>query len=128
MAALDDSQAFPVPAGELSIVFLEASAMAQLHADFLDDPTETDVITFDGDPAAELAGEICVCADVARSYAKEKDKNFATELCLYVVHGYLHLASFDDRTPAARRLMRQAERRAMKLLADARAIPAAEII
>ncbi len=128
MAALDDSKAFPAPDGELSIAFLEAPAMAQLHADFLEDPTETDVITFEGDPAAGLAGEICVCADVAERYAIENDKDFATELCLYVVHGYLHLAGFDDRAPAARRLMRQAERRAMKLLADAGVIPAATLI
>ena len=35
------------PAGELSLVFLTDPALAQLHADFLDDPTTTDVITFE---------------------------------------------------------------------------------
>src|SRR5262245_48898268 len=46
------------PPGELSLVFLTDPALAQLHADFLDDPTTTDVITFEGDSAAGLAGEV----------------------------------------------------------------------
>ena len=38
-----------VSTGELSLVFLTDAALAKLHADFLDDPTTTDVITFEGD-------------------------------------------------------------------------------
>ena len=53
------------PAGELSLVFLTDAALAQIHADFMDDPTATDVITFEGDPLAGLAGEICVSVDTA---------------------------------------------------------------
>lgn len=111
------------PAGELSLVFLTDAALAQLHADFLDDPTTTDVITFDGDATAGLAGEICVSADTARAYARQHDRDFATELTLYVVHGWLHLAGYDDLRPARKRRMRAAEARALKLLADADAIP-----
>ena len=39
-------------------MFLTDPGLAKLHADFMDDPTTTDVITFEGDPMAELAGEI----------------------------------------------------------------------
>ena len=48
---------------------------------------------------------------------------FATELTLYVVHGWLHLAGYDDLQPAKKRKMRAAEARAMKLLMAAEAIP-----
>lgn len=44
------------PPGEISLVFLTDPALARLHADFLDDPTTTDVITFEGDPALGSAG------------------------------------------------------------------------
>jgi probable rRNA maturation factor len=112
------------PPGELSLVFLTDPALAQLHADFMDDPSATDVITFEGDPSAELAGEICVSADTAHAYAREHRRDFATELTLYLVHGWLHLAGYDDLRPAKKRRMRAAEARAMKILSAHAAIPA----
>jgi len=111
------------PAGELSLVFLTDPALARLHADFLDDPTTTDVITFEGDPALGSAGEICVSADTAAAYAKKHRRDFATELTLYLVHGWLHLAGYDDLQPAKKRLMRRAEARALRLLAAAKIAP-----
>jgi probable rRNA maturation factor len=42
---------------------------------------------------------------------------------LYLVHGWLHLAGYDDRTPAKKRVMRRAEARALALLRGARAVP-----
>lgn len=113
----------PCPPGELSVVFLTDAALACLHDDFLADPTATDVITFPGDPAAGLAGEICLSADAARAYARRHRREFATELTLYLVHGWLHLAGFDDRRPAQKRRMRSAEARALRLLIEAGAMP-----
>lgn len=115
------------PAGELSLVFMTDPALAQLHADFLDDPTVTDVITFEGDPALGTAGEVCVSADRAAAYAREHGRPFATELALYVVHGWLHLAGYDDLQPALKRRMRAAEARALRLLETADALPRFEL-
>jgi probable rRNA maturation factor len=126
------------PAGELSLVFLTDPALAKIHADFMDDPTATDVITFEGDGAAGLAGEICVSADTAARYvgsslaatsrprsaqAPTLRKKFSAELTLYLVHGWLHLAGYDDLQPAKKRKMRAAEARAMTLLREAKAVP-----
>ena len=113
-----------IPSGELSVVFLTDPALAQLHADFMADPGPTDVITFGGDPAAGLAGEICLSVDTAAAYAARHRRDFAAELTLYLVHGWLHLAGYDDRHPAAKRRMRAAEKRALGLLRTHRAIPA----
>jgi probable rRNA maturation factor len=126
------------PPGELSLVFLTDPALAKIHGDFMADPTATDVITFEGDPLAGLAGEICVSADTAaryvglaltgrpgsvrRSAAALQDK-FAAELTLYLIHGWLHLAGYDDLRPAKKRRMRAAESRAMKLVRDANVLP-----
>lgn len=110
--------------GELSLVFLTDPALAQLHAEFLDDPSTTDVITFEGDPSLQTAGEICVSADTARAYAKEHGRDFSEELTLYLVHGWLHLAGYDDLQPLKKRAMRRAEQRAMDCLRAARAVPA----
>lgn len=113
------------PPGELSLVFLTDPALAKIHGDFMGDPTATDVITFEGDTTAGLAGEICVSADTAANYAGAP---FSTELTLYVVHGWLHLAGYDDRQPAKKRRMRAAEKRAMALLRAAKAVPAFRLV
>ncbi len=122
----------PCPPGELSLVFLTDPGLAKIHGDFMDDPTTTDVITFEGDSLAGTAGEICVSADTAAKYVgllssraatSALRARFASELTLYVVHGWLHLAGYDDLQPAKKRRMRAAEKRAMALLAAAKAIP-----
>lgn len=115
--------------GELSVVFLTDQALAALHARFLDDPSATDVITFEGNPELGTAGEICVSVDAAirqtgpRHRSSSKRDEFAQELGLYVVHGWLHLAGYDDLIPAKKRAMRRAERRALTLLDRAGALP-----
>jgi probable rRNA maturation factor len=116
------------PPGELSVVFLTDAALAQLHGEFLDDPTITDVITFSApaenafDPE-KVAGEICISADAAVRQARDTRK-FSEELTLYVVHGWLHLAGYDDLQPAKKRAMRAAEKRAMVLLRAEAKLPA----
>ncbi len=133
-----------IPPGELSLVFLTDPALAKIHGDFMADPTATDVITFEGDPAAGLAGEICVSADTARRFVglvegRSPDwprsagrptlqEYFATEMTLYLVHGWLHLAGYDDRQPAKKRRMRAAEARAMALLRTAKAMPGFRLV
>ncbi len=132
-----------IPEGELSIAFLTDKAIAKIHADFMNDPTATDVITFAGDPATGLAGEICASADtaacfvglpldgkpsLARRQAPALQAKFSAELTLYVVHGWLHLAGYDDLQPAKKRRMRAAEKRAMALLRKARAVPAFRLV
>ena len=121
-AAADRFQGGP-PEGELSLAFLTDKALAALHGDFLGDPTATDVITFEAQPGMGAAGEICVSADTARSFARAKKLDFSRELTLYVVHGWLHLAGYDDLQPAKKRQMRAAEARAMRLLEAADAVP-----
>ena len=111
-------------AGEISVAFLTDAALARLHGEFMDDPTTTDLITF---PAAQAdhgqAGEVCISVDTAHNYAAQHDHQFAEELTLYLVHGYLHLSGYDDRTPATRKQMRGAERRAIAALRAARKMP-----
>ncbi len=112
-----------VPPGELSLAFLTDAALARIHADFLDDPSTTDVITFEGNAALESAGEICLSPDTAAAFAATHNRNFSEELTLYIVHGWLHLAGYDDLKPAKKRRMRAAETRAMDLLRAHKAVP-----
>ncbi|HVW21707.1 MAG TPA: rRNA maturation RNase YbeY [Opitutaceae bacterium] len=113
---------WPPPEAELSVAFMTDPALAALHARFMDDPSATDVITFPARPETGSAGEICISADAA--LRQRRAGGPSAELALYLVHGWLHLAGHDDRSPGPRRAMRRAERRALALLRRNGALPA----
>jgi len=48
---------------------------------------------------------------------------FSRELSLYLIHGWLHLAGYDDRSEAERTQMRAAEKDALDLLETAQKVP-----
>jgi probable rRNA maturation factor len=114
--ALEASTAFPISDGELSVVFVTDAAIGQIHDDFMDDPSATDVITFPANAEMESAGEIIVSVDHARSRSEELGEPFSRELSLYLVHGWLHLAGYDDRNDTDRAAMRIAEQEALSIL------------
>jgi probable rRNA maturation factor len=99
LAALAD-QGFQ--SGELSVAVVDADRMSRLHQQYLKISGATDVLTFDlgtGVDAGIVDGEVIVCADVARERAMRRSTRLAeakAELALYVVHGILHLAGYDD--------------------------------
>ena len=103
----------------MTVQFVTARAMARLNEKHLQHKGPTDVITLDytaDGPANGLAGEIFVCMDVAIEQARRFHADWPVELARYVIHGILHLSGHDDRRPAARRRMKQAENRWLKKL------------
>jgi probable rRNA maturation factor len=99
----------PLPGdlGAIDIVLVDRAAIARAHADFLDDPTETDVITFP-------YGEILVCPAIAREQAPAHGAALDDEVLLYALHGILHLTGYDDTTVKAAREMVQAQEALLK--------------
>ena len=101
--------------GELSIAVVGDAAMRRLHARHLGAAHTTDVLAFDlgtDRRRGRLDGEIVVCADAARRCAGAHGatlREARSELALYVVHGLLHLAGYDDRTPRGFRRMHARE-------------------
>ena len=93
--------------GTLSVAVVGATAMATLHQRFMNKPGPTDVLTFDlgTDPRVGcIEGEVVICTDVARKQAARRGKSLQiarAELALYLVHGILHLAGYEDATRAA---------------------------
>jgi probable rRNA maturation factor len=106
------------PGLALSVVFVDDAEITRLHGDWFDDPTPTDVISFDlGEDEPGPAGELYVSVERARDEARARDLPLERELALYVVHGALHLCGFDDREEGDRRRMRAAEARVLARLA-----------
>ena len=111
------------PKGLICVSVMDEAQLCQIHADFLDDPSATDVITFDGDPEDDFTGEICVSAQRALECAADYGNTPNEELLLYVAHGYLHLAGLDDVNEQVAKRMRAGEEIAMKILKEKLALP-----
>jgi probable rRNA maturation factor len=104
------------PELELSIVFVDEDFLCGLHQRFLDDPSPTDVLTFDLGQGPGPEGEVYVSVDRAREVSTARSTSLQRELALYVVHGVLHLCGFDDQSDGDREAMRAAERSVLQSL------------
>jgi probable rRNA maturation factor len=99
----------PKELAEIEIVLVDRATMARVHGDFLGDPTETDVITFP-------YGEILVCPAVAQDRARELGLQLNDEVLLYALHGLLHLAGYDDKTPKLSKQMAKVQEKLLRHL------------
>ena len=120
---------------ELSMLFVDEAAMAELNSRFLGREGPTDVLAFpiDEDEPAEsgrspdsggtgpgmpaepeevpvLLGDIVICPAVAHRNAPEHAGNYDDELALLVVHGQLHLMGMDHQEDAEAEEMEARER------------------
>ena len=87
--------------------------MAALHRKFCGAPGPTDVLTFQH-------GEIVISADTAARQARMFQSNVTAEMQLYLLHGLLHLAGFDDVTPDQRKRMHRLQKRLLATALRAR--------
>jgi probable rRNA maturation factor len=101
----------------LSIAVVSDRAIRPLNRRFLQHDYATDVLSFllDSGPGW-LDGEIIVSADTAAAQAPQYGESAADELLLYVIHGTLHLAGYDDTTPDQRKRMLARQRRYLRRL------------
>ena len=74
----------------IEISILDDRNISKVHFDFMNDPSPTDVITFD-------YGEILVSAETAKIKSEELEVSTENEVLLYIIHGMLHLAGYSDR-------------------------------
>jgi len=97
------------PQTELSIMLVGTEVMTELHAQWMDEPGPTDVLSFpmdelrpgrDGDVTpAGLLGDVVLCPEVAAGQARAAGHSTAEELLLLTTHGILHLLGYDHAEP-----------------------------
>lgn len=102
--------------GEISVAVVDDPTIHGINREFLEHDYPTDVISFPlNDPDSEggkVEGEIVVSTDTAAAEAHRlafAGWGVAEEFLLYVAHGALHLAGFDDHAEDDLREMRAAE-------------------
>lgn len=88
----------------LDVALVDDATIADVHGQFMGDPTSTDVITFGH-------GEIVIGVETAVRQAAEHGEPLPRELARYLVHGMLHLAGFDDREAGERVRMIEVQER-----------------
>jgi probable rRNA maturation factor len=123
-AAVDEilkNKEVPIPDGILEIKLCSDEEMQAMNAEFLDKNLITDVLAFElleMDPETKelLVGSIAVNHDLAVRNASEHvataklpydefEKYLRSEVLLYVLHGVLHFAGYDDDFPEERKAM-----------------------
>ncbi|MDP0500640.1 MAG: rRNA maturation RNase YbeY [Verrucomicrobiota bacterium JB022] len=112
---LDELGDWTVPDGDLSVALIDEEECGQLHGDFFDDPSVTDVMTFPGEEE-DYAGDIAICLPFAAEEAPQHGFTLRQEVTLYLVHGWLHLAGLRDDTPENTQAMRAAEARCLEVI------------
>lgn len=95
----------------LEVNFVDTATISQLHRDFLQDASATDIITFDlgMTPEGWRVAALAIAVPVAQDYAEIYGVSLREELQRLVIHGVLHLLGYDDHTPAEKKQMRRAE-------------------
>jgi probable rRNA maturation factor len=89
---------------EVGVFFVSDAHISRIHRDFLGIDGATDVITFHH-------GEIFISVETAERQAREFSTSLLEEIHLYIVHGLLHLAGFDDRTERDHKRMAAAQQK-----------------
>jgi probable rRNA maturation factor len=97
---------------ELSVSFVGADEIAELHERFMDEPGPTDVLSFPLDDVdeddARLLGDVVIApAEAARNNPADP----AAELRLLLAHGILHLLGYDHEEDGARARMWERQER-----------------
>jgi probable rRNA maturation factor len=92
---------------EVFVWLISARRMASLHRKFMHQTGPTDVLTFQH-------GEIFISVEIAKKHARAFGNSVASELCLYIAHGLLHLHGFDDQTRAAGRKMKAIQEKILR--------------
>lgn len=83
---------------EIEVSIIDDATIADVHLQFMNIPGATDVITFDH-------GEIHISVETAQQQALEYGNSWQRELMLYIIHGLLHLAGYEDASDSDRERM-----------------------
>lgn len=102
---------------ELSVLFVDEAAMADLNERFMGHEGPTDVLAFpmdDEEPITDemprLLGDVVICPLVASHNAPEHAGTYDDEVALLLVHGLLHLLGMDHGDDDQRVAMQARER------------------
>ncbi len=124
-----------VASAVISLALVDNETIRNLNRQYLNHDYDTDVLSFllECDVAAgdgiskdisqpgsrglgkRIEGEVVISAETAALAAAEFGWSPQNEVVLYLVHGLLHLAGYDDQSESEKRVMRSREREILRL-------------
>ncbi|MCD8304528.1 MAG: rRNA maturation RNase YbeY [Prevotellaceae bacterium] len=102
--------------GDVAYVFVSEEEILRLNRQYLGHDYLTDIITFDYCEGPLLSGDLFISPATVLSNAQTLGESPERELHRVLIHGILHLCGLKDKAPGERKLMEQAEDKALKLL------------
>lgn len=112
--------------GEITVCFVKDRKIKELNLRYLGENNPTDVIAFDiGEKNKEskqnisrgiFLADIVISTDRVVANARIFNTTASYELCLYVIHGMLHLLGYNEKTARGRKVMDSKASRIMSAL------------
>ena len=105
--------------GEITFCFVTDRKIKSLNAKYLKRRRPTDVIAFDiGNQKDKnnIFADIIISSERAIFNAEVFKTSVFYELCLYAVHGLLHILGYTDNTVKTKQLMQKKEKRILECL------------
>jgi rRNA maturation RNase YbeY len=93
----------------LDIIYTDDQTLKNLHKDYLNDDTYTDVITFNLGDTPPIESEVYISIDRARENAGHFNVAFQNEIMRLLIHACLHLAGYEDDDEDKRKIMKKKE-------------------
>lgn len=100
--------------GDINYIFVDDETMLDINRRFIGHDYYTDHIGFDYSEGRALSGDIYISLDTVQSNAELFGATYEQELHRVIIHGVLHLCGIEDKEPEQRKLMQEAEDRALR--------------
>lgn len=88
--------------------------LLEINREHLNHDYYTDIITFPYQEGEVIASDLFISVDRIKDNAATLGLTMEEEFRRVVVHGFLHLIGYDDKTPALKQEMRAAEDKYLK--------------
>lgn len=101
--------------GDVTILFTNDEYIKELNIKYLNHHYFTDILTFDYSSGLVLNGDIVISIDTVRSNSILYSTSIDDELLRVIIHGFLHLLGFNDKSSEESRKMRELEDGALNI-------------
>ena len=101
--------------GDIAYIFCSDDKIIEVNRQYLQHDYYTDIITFDYTEGDVISGDIFISLDTVRSNSEQFGTEYGDELHRTIIHGILHLCGIDDKGPGQRKVMEEAENRALAM-------------
>lgn len=95
--------------GEINVIFCSDEHLLKMNIEHLKHDYYTDIISFDYSESDIVSGDLFISKDRVEDNAKQYNVSFNSEIHRVIIHGVLHLLTYNDKTEEQKKQMREKE-------------------